>query len=134
MELTKDFKKQEFDSKDGASMPDDVLKNIKELAQNLQILRDFLKRKITINSGYRSPSYNKKIGGVSNSFHLSGKAADIKVDGLEPLKVKQALDYLIAQGRIKQGGIGLYDEFIHYDIRGRKAFWDYRKTAQIKKK
>lgn len=134
MQLTTDFKKQEFDSKDGASMPDDVLKNVKELAKNLQVLRDFLKKKIIITSGYRSFFQNKKVGGTPNSFHLLGKAADIQVEGLEPLKVKQTIENLIAQGKIKQGGIGLYDDFIHYDTRGKKARWDYRKTTQIKKK
>ena len=38
---------------------------------------------IHINSGYRSPQLNKKIGGAANSNHLSGCAADIRVSGAE---------------------------------------------------
>ena len=45
---------------------------------------------IRINSGYRSPQLNKKIGGAANSNHLTGCAADIKVSGME-----QALRYAI---------------------------------------
>jgi hypothetical protein len=42
MKLTENFSKSEFDSKDGAAMPLEVLQNIKELANNLQVLRDHL--------------------------------------------------------------------------------------------
>jgi hypothetical protein len=55
MKLTNNFSKSEFDSKDGAEMPDDVLENVKKLAGYLQILRDHLGKSIKINSGYRSP-------------------------------------------------------------------------------
>ena len=43
---------------------------------------------IVINSGYRSPQLNKKIGGAAGSNHLTGCAADIRVSGME-----QALRY-----------------------------------------
>lgn len=54
MQLTKNFNKIEFDSKDGANMPKSVLENIKIVAHNLQVLRDHIKKPIHINSGYRS--------------------------------------------------------------------------------
>ena len=41
---------------------------------------------ITVNSGYRSPELNKKVGGVSNSQHLKGEAADITVGSAEDNK------------------------------------------------
>ena len=40
MQLTKNFKKEEFDSKDGAEMPKDVLENIKLLAKYVQLIRN----------------------------------------------------------------------------------------------
>ena len=45
---------------------------------------------IIINSGYRSPQLNRKIGGAANSNHLTGCAADIRVSGME-----QALRYAV---------------------------------------
>lgn len=43
----------------------------------LQPLRDMYGQPIIINSGFRSPALNKRVGGVENSFHLQGLAADI---------------------------------------------------------
>ena len=43
---------------------------------------------IIINSGYRSPQLNKKVGGASNSNHLTGCACDIRTSGME-----QAIQY-----------------------------------------
>lgn len=126
MKLTTHFNTSEFDSKDGAKMPENVLKNITELAKNLQVLRDTLGRKITINSGYRSVAHNKKEKGSPKSQHILGKAADIVVEGISPEKVAQTLEKLIGERKIKQGGIGIYDTFVHYDIRGEKSRWDYR--------
>ena len=40
---------------------------------------------IRLNSGYRSPQLNRAIGGVSNSNHLTGCAADIRVEDMEQL-------------------------------------------------
>lgn len=127
-QLTNNFSKSEFDSKDGSTMPADVLKNIQELAKNLQVLRDFLGKKITINSGYRSPKYNATIKNASpNSQHILGKAADIVIQGVSPKKVAQTIENLIKEGKMKQGGIGIYKTFTHYDIRGVKARWDFSK-------
>lgn len=124
MQLTENFSKSEFDSKDGADMPLDVLENIKVLAKNLQVLRDSIDRPIKINSGYRSPEHNKKIGGVKNSQHVKGKAADIVVSGISPQVLHKIISNLIEEGKMDQGGLGLYNSFVHYDIRGTKARWE----------
>lgn len=127
MRLTKNFTQREFKSRDGSKMPEDVLCNIKDLADSLQVLRDFLGEPIRINSAYRSPEHNKAIGGVKSSQHILGKAADIKVKDIETKDLYLIIDSLIVDGKMKQGGLGLYDTFVHYDIRGSKARWDYRK-------
>ena len=67
MKLTKNFNKAEFDCKCGCEMPKEVLINVQKLAGYLQILRDHLGKSIKINSGYRSPAHNKKIGGKPKS-------------------------------------------------------------------
>jgi len=126
MQLTANFWKSEFDSKDGAEMPCEVLCNIQKLANQLQYIRDYLNEPIHINSGYRSPSHNKSVGGSKNSQHLLGKASDIKVDGLSTKILYELINDLISKGEILQGGLGLYNTFVHYDIRKTKARWDYR--------
>jgi uncharacterized protein YcbK (DUF882 family) len=63
MKLTENFSKAEFDCHDGSEMPSDVLENVKELAKNMQVLRDELGLPIHLTSAYRSPSHNRKAGG-----------------------------------------------------------------------
>jgi uncharacterized protein YcbK (DUF882 family) len=123
MKLTKNFSLAEFESKDGAKMPEEVFHNIQKLANQLQTLRNHLNRPITINSGYRSPEHNKAVGGTILSQHTRGKAADIVVSGLSTKRVAEAIEMLIKNGDMLQGGLGVYKNFIHYDIRGRKARW-----------
>jgi uncharacterized protein YcbK (DUF882 family) len=123
MRLTKDFNRSEFDCNDGSVMPKEVLLNIQKLANQLQVLRDCLGVPITVNSGYRSTSYNKKIGGVSNSQHVVGKAADITAKGYTPAQVNDRIEQLIKSGDMLQGGLGSYSTFTHYDIRKTRARW-----------
>ncbi|ATA76943.1 conserved hypothetical protein [Capnocytophaga canimorsus] len=128
MQLTTHFTKKEFDCRDGSTMPSQAFENVKQLAEQLQVLRDYLGKKITINSGYRSKAYNATLKGASpKSQHLLGKAADIVIEGMTPKKVAETIEKLIAQGKMKQGGIGIYKTFTHYDIRGVKARWDFSK-------
>ena len=126
MKLTAHFSKDEFDCTDGSEMPFEVLNNIIEVANNLEVLRAHFGAPITINSAYRSPVYNRSVGGAVNSQHLGGKAADVVIDGVTPDEVADAIDFLIEVGLMKEGGLGRYDTFTHYDIRGTKARWDYR--------
>lgn len=121
--LTKNFSLEEFKCKDGSDIPNNVLSNIIELAKNLQVLRDTINKTISITSGYRSPKYNAKIGGVKNSQHVKGTASDIQIKGMTPKEVALVIEGLIESGKMKQGGIGVYPNFTHYDIRGVKARW-----------
>lgn len=121
--ITNNFSLQEFNSKCRRPIPNRVLPNIIELAKNLQVLRDAVGKSITITSGYRSPEHNAKIKGAKNSQHITGMAADIKVKGMTPKEVALVIEGLIEQGKMKQGGIGIYPSWVHYDIRGTKARW-----------
>ena len=123
MKLTKNFNSSEFDCNDGSAMPKEVLLNVQKLANQLQVLRDSLGVSITINSGYRSPSHNKKIGGSINSQHLLGKASDITAQGYTPAQVHAKIEELIKSGDMLQGGLGSYSTFTHTDIRKTKARW-----------
>ena len=121
--ITTNFSLEEFKCKDGSEIPNDVLPNIIELVNNLQVLRDAIGKSITINSGYRSPKYNAKIGGVKDSQHVKGKASDLRVSGMTPKELAEVIEELIKRKKMKEGGIGIYPNFTHYDIRGTKARW-----------
>jgi len=123
MKLTSNFELSEFASKDGSTTPLDVIENLKELASNLQVIRDTIKAPIRINSGYRSPAHNKRIGGATNSFHVKGIAADIVIDGYTPEEVFATLEILMRSGKIKKGGLKKYRTFVHYDTRGVIKRW-----------
>ena len=70
----------------------EAIANLTNLTKWLEVLRKRYNAKygvgeepIRINSGYRSPQLNKKIGGVATSNHLTGCAVDIRVLGMEQL-------------------------------------------------
>ena len=123
MRITENFSLSEFNSKDGAEMPSDVLENIIELASDLQKIRDVAGCPIHINSAYRSPAHNKSIGGVSNSQHLYGKASDLTSRNHTPKELYDLINAMILCGDISEGGLGLYKSFVHYDRRGKRARW-----------
>ena len=111
-QITKNFKVREFACKDGS----DVIFIADELVNVLQQIRDHFGKAITINSGYRTPTYNKKIGGATYSQHMYGTAADIVVSGVKPSEV-----YAYANALLKAGGVGKYDTFTHVDVREVKS-------------
>lgn len=121
--MTKNFKLSEFNCRSGAVMPANVQRNITELAKNLQALRDTVGLPIRINSGYRSPEHNASVGGAKASTHLTGKGADFAVIGLSPIRVVEAIERLINEGKMKQGGLKAYSSWVHYDTRGVRARW-----------
>lgn len=123
MQLTTNFHLNEFKCKDGSIPEGELLDNCIELAENLQVLRTHIGKPINIISAYRPPAYNKKIGGAKKSQHLLAKAADIKVPGMAPAEVHAEVIKLIKAGKMKQGGVGKYATFVHYDTRGTAARW-----------
>ena len=67
-----------------------AIENLKRVCAWLEELRVRAKTPIVINSGYRSPQLNKKVGGSPTSNHLTGCAVDIRVAGIE-----QAMRYAV---------------------------------------
>ena len=63
----------------------EAIANLTNLCGWLEVLRSRVGAPIIINSGYRSPQLNKKIGGVPTSNHLTGCAVDIRVENMEQL-------------------------------------------------
>ena len=80
-------------------------------------LRSSIGEPIYINSGYRCKSYNKQVDGVPTSYHLFGMAADIYI------KNYNIEDLAIHADIVGFKGIGVYDTFIHLDVRPNKEHW-----------
>ena len=67
-----------------------VVRNINLLVDNvLDPIRDKFCAPVIITSGYRTPQVNKLVGGVNNSQHMSGCAADFHVQGFTYLMMRQ---------------------------------------------
>ena len=122
--LTNNFNKSEFECKCGCEMPQDVLFEIQKLAAQLQTIRDFIRKPIKLTNAYRCAKHNKAVGGVSNSQHILGKAADIQVTDIPPSEIYKTIDNLTEHWHILQGGLGKYNTFTHYDIRKTRSRWD----------
>jgi hypothetical protein len=90
MNFTKNFTLSELTKSEAAlrhdmdnSPPQDVISNLQELAVYvLQPVRDHFDRGVKVNSGYRSPDVNAKVGGSRTSDHCRGMAADIEIPGV----------------------------------------------------
>ena len=69
------------------NIPNDmnVICNLCRLAAFLQTIRNELRLPVIVNSAYRSPEVNAKVGGVSSSYHVKGLAADIKCADMDKL-------------------------------------------------
>ncbi len=97
----------------------------------LEAVRASLDHPIEILSGYRSPLYNKAVGGKKNSQHMQGRAADFRIKGLEPSQIYHRIMDMHRAKVIRVGGIGLYKGFVHLDTRDgtRIAQWAGDRTA-----
>ena len=114
------FKLSEFKCKDGTAVPTKYYGNCQKLMNLLEEIRAACgNRAITITSGYRTESYNKKVDGAKQSQHLYAAAADIKVSGKSASEVYKLCDRLVGS----RGGVGKYSTFTHVDVRGHKARW-----------
>lgn len=82
------------------------------LVDKLEELRGFLGKPIVITSGVRCPAHNAAVGGVADSAHVSGKAADIRVHSGGELF--QMLDFIIFHRIFTRIGIG--KTLIHVDV------------------
>lgn len=116
----KHFNISEFDSPDVIGSGE---KMNKEFLNRLDLARELADTPFKITSGVRSEAHNKKVGGVSNSSHILGYAADVACnDSVSRFKILNAL--------IKAGfnRIGIADTFIHIDNdpgKSENVIWTY---------
>lgn len=116
--VAKNFTVAEFASKDGSRV---VIIN-PLLPEYLQKARDHFGKPLIITSGYRTTAHNANVGGVSNSQHVFGNAADVYIPGVSVLELYNYLCEIAGNSC----GIGIYDTFVHFDVRTTKSRFDYR--------
>lgn len=114
--LSKNFRLKEFACKDGS----DVVFVSSELVTVLQCIRDHFKKPVIINSAYRTPVYNKNVGGATYSQHCYGTAADVRIADVSPVEIAKYVETLMPN----KGGIGTYASFVHVDVREQKSRWN----------
>ena len=117
--LSAHFKVREFACADGSG-PVFVSPALVDILENIRV---HFGQPVHINSGYRTVSYNAGVSGSSKkSQHCSGLAADIRVDGHTPAEVYAYAETLLGD----HGGLGIYNSFVHVDVRADKSRFDYR--------
>ena len=90
----------------------------------LEPLRVAMREPIKIGSGFRSLRLNQAVGGVSNSQHLTGQAADLCIDGdiqkgrrwFEYIRKNLPFDQLIWEKNQKTGSCWVHVSYVHPDF------------------
>ena len=111
--ISPNFKIKEFACQDGS---DTIVLHTDFIVEKLQKIRTHFNKPITINSAYRNPTHNKKVGGSSNSYHVKGRAFDIVVKDVSPNEVAKYAQSIGIKGIIR------YSWGVHVDSRGTK-YW-----------
>lgn len=116
------FSLSDMSSKDGVTVPYSIRGNANEVLGYVDIIRSYIKHKygnnvdVILSSGFRSISHNADIGGEPNSRHCCAEATDLHPVGITASQLYNAILELINLKLIKNGGVGKYDTFVHYDI------------------
>lgn len=116
IKLSKNFTVKEFACSDGT---DTVFISL-ALVNLLQKIRGHFGKAVIINSAYRTEAHNKSIGGATYSQHKYGLAADIHINGVTPKEIAAYIETLLPSS----GGIGIYKNFCHVDVRRVKSRWN----------
>lgn len=116
VKLSKNFTVKEFACSDGT---DTVFISL-ALVNLLQKIRDHFGKAVIINSAYRTEAHNKSIGGATYSQHKYGLAADIHINGVTSKEIAAYVETLLPSS----GGIGIYKNFCHIDVRRVKSRWN----------
>jgi|TARA_R110002167_G_scaffold280626_1_gene486171 hypothetical protein len=106
-------------------------KYFKEIEKNMDVdflakldkAREYADLPFIINSAYRSPEHNAKVGGKPGSSHIKGLAVDISAKDSRTRFL--VLDALFAVGFTR---IGIADSFIHVDSdidKSQNVIWTY---------
>ena len=115
-DLSQHFSRKEFECRCCGRLELDAY-----LVEGLEALRTLAGVPVVINAGNGCPHHNQEGGGVPNSEHTRGLAADIRLPGFS---LQQMYELATQVPQFADGGIGVYDgDFLHLDVRGHRARW-----------
>lgn len=110
---------QYFTPREIASKGDgSILLNIEALTR-LDILREIMGKPLHVNSGYRDPIHNARVGGAPMSMHKFGRAFDISITNVNKYELERLAK------KIGFSGFGYYRTFLHMDT-GLPRWWGKR--------
>lgn len=93
----------------------EVINNLKKVMYILDIVRVHIRKPVIVNSGYRCKRLNEMVGGVQNSMHTKGLAADFRTGEKEDIKI--IFEFLKAnQKKFKIIELINYKTFIHVGV------------------
>jgi uncharacterized protein YcbK (DUF882 family) len=122
-DLSEHFSKAEFSCRCGCGYGTRDGDVSSELIHILEAIREDYGRPMIINSGCRCPDYNSAVGGVPNSAHTRGTAADVHVAG--GYNRRKLVDLAVMNFA---SGIGVANTFVHIDVDDvlpRPSIWSY---------
>ena len=91
------------------------------LLEALEELQRLAGQPLNVHDAYRCDAHNQEVGGVSNSEHTRGMAADVNIPGLS---LQQMYELALQVPAFANGGIGIYDGgFLHVDVRQHPSRW-----------
>jgi uncharacterized protein YcbK (DUF882 family) len=118
------FHPSEFDCHDGTPYPHIWQDRLEALISQLDVIRGAWGGPLRVVSGYRSPTWNAKVGGAGASQHMEGRAADIapfcdqRAMAVNCADLHARILRLISTSSLPLvGGLGLYPGWVHVDIR-----------------
>ena len=122
--VTTNFAWEEFRCNDGTPVPPECQPDVRRLCELLlEPIRKAWGGPIIVVSGWRSRTWNARVGGAKGSYHVTGEAADIRpVDVLRVDPLRGLIEDMVREGELPDlGGIGAYRSWVHVDIRRKKA-------------
>lgn len=95
----------------------EIIRNLQQLCDFLTAVENMLGVEIHVNSGYRCPKLNEMVGGVTNSLHQYGLAADVRINDSSRCTMYHFKELMrqLRQTRLKE--VVIYDNYVHIAIK-----------------